>query len=77
MQLEGRVRRAWGKLTNDAMTAIQGDREVLVGRLQERYWHTREKVEHEFDGGPQVRQAAGMARDVHSGIVLREIAGWG
>ncbi len=50
MQLGGRVRRAWGKLTNDAMTAIQGDRAVLVGRRQERYGHTREEVEHEFDG---------------------------
>jgi uncharacterized protein YjbJ (UPF0337 family) len=49
MQLKGRVRREWGKLTNDDIAAIQGDREVLLGRLQERYGHTREEVEHEFD----------------------------
>ncbi|HEY6555331.1 MAG TPA: CsbD family protein [Vicinamibacteria bacterium] len=49
MQLKGRVRKQWGKLTNDDMASIQGSREVLLGRLQERYGHTREEVEREFD----------------------------
>jgi uncharacterized protein YjbJ (UPF0337 family) len=49
MQLKGRVRKEWGKLTNDDIAAIKGDREVLLGRLQERYGHTREEVEREFD----------------------------
>jgi len=31
------------------MAAIKGDREVLLGRLQARYGHTREEVEREFD----------------------------
>jgi uncharacterized protein YjbJ (UPF0337 family) len=31
------------------MASIQGSREVLLGRLQERYGHTREEVEREFD----------------------------
>ena len=48
-QLRGRVRREWGKLTNDDMAAIKGDREVLLGRLQERYGHTREEGERELD----------------------------
>jgi uncharacterized protein YjbJ (UPF0337 family) len=54
-QLKGRVRREWGKLTNDDIAAIQGDREVLVGRLQERYGHTREEVERELDDWPASR----------------------
>jgi uncharacterized protein YjbJ (UPF0337 family) len=49
LQLKGLVRKEWGKLTNDDMAAIKGDREVLLGRLQERYGHTREEVEREFD----------------------------
>ena len=49
MQLKGRVRKEWGKLTNDDIAAIQGSREVLLGRLQERYGHTREEVEREFE----------------------------
>lgn len=49
MQLRGRVRKEWGKLTNGDMAAIKGDRDVLLSRLQERYGHTREEVERELD----------------------------
>jgi uncharacterized protein YjbJ (UPF0337 family) len=49
LQLKGRVRKEWGKLTNDDIAAIKGDREVLLGRLQQRYGHTREEVEVEFE----------------------------
>jgi uncharacterized protein YjbJ (UPF0337 family) len=38
-----------GALTNGDMAAIKGDRDVLLSRLQERYGHTREEVEREFD----------------------------
>jgi uncharacterized protein YjbJ (UPF0337 family) len=48
-QLKGCVRRQWGMLTNDDMAAIKGEREVLLGKLQERYGHTREEVERELD----------------------------
>lgn len=49
IQLRGRVRKEWGKLTNADIAAIKGDSEVLLGRLQERYGHTREEVEREFE----------------------------
>jgi uncharacterized protein YjbJ (UPF0337 family) len=49
MQLKGRVRKEWGKLTNGDIALIQGSREVLLGRLQQRYGHTREEVERELD----------------------------
>ncbi len=48
-QLRGRVRKEWGKLTNADIAEIKGDSEVLLGRLQERYGHTREEVEREFE----------------------------
>jgi uncharacterized protein YjbJ (UPF0337 family) len=47
-QLRGRVRKRWGKLTDDDLDQIGGDREILVGKLQERYGRTREQVEHWF-----------------------------
>ena len=36
-QMKGKVRQEWGELTNDDMDRIEGSREQLVGRLQERY----------------------------------------
>jgi uncharacterized protein YjbJ (UPF0337 family) len=36
-QLRGSVQEQWGKLTNDDLDVIEGQRDQLVGRLQERY----------------------------------------
>jgi uncharacterized protein YjbJ (UPF0337 family) len=47
-ELRGRVRKRWGKLTDDDIDQIGGDREALVGKLQERYGRTREQVERWF-----------------------------
>jgi uncharacterized protein YjbJ (UPF0337 family) len=47
-QLKGRIRKRWGRITKDDLDQIEGDREVLVGKLQERYGRTREQVERWF-----------------------------
>jgi len=48
-QLKGRVRQEWGRFTNDDVARIDGDREVLLGRLQELYGRTREEAEEEVE----------------------------
>ncbi len=47
-RLKGRIGKRWGKLTSDDLDQIQGDREVLMGKLQERYGRTREQVDRWF-----------------------------
>lgn len=37
IDVEGMARQQWGKLTEDHLTQIEGKRDELVGRLQERY----------------------------------------
>ena len=44
-QMAGSVKEQWGKLTDDDMTIIEGQREQLVGRVQERYGIAREAAE--------------------------------
>ena len=48
-QLKGRVRQEWGRFSNDDVARIDGDREVLLGRLQELYGRTREEAEEEVE----------------------------
>jgi uncharacterized protein YjbJ (UPF0337 family) len=36
-QVEGKVKAKWAKLTDDGLTAINGRREELEGKIQERY----------------------------------------
>lgn len=47
MQIRGDVKNKWGKLTDDDLSMIDGDRDKLIGRLQERYGYSREQAERE------------------------------
>ncbi len=49
MQAKGKIKEQWGKLTDDDLDQIQGNYEMLVGRLQERYGRSREEIEKELD----------------------------
>ncbi|HEY6549142.1 MAG TPA: CsbD family protein [Vicinamibacteria bacterium] len=44
MQLQGKVRQQWGRLTDDDVAQIKGSSEVLLGKIQERYGRTREQA---------------------------------
>ncbi len=44
-QVKGHAKEKWGKLTDDDLDQIQGRREVLVGKIQERYGKTREAAD--------------------------------
>ncbi len=48
-ELRGEVRKAWGKLTDDDLERIAGQRDVLVGRLQERYGIAKEEANRQVD----------------------------
>jgi uncharacterized protein YjbJ (UPF0337 family) len=47
-QMKGSVKEKWGKLTDDDLTVIAGNRDKLLGKLQERYGITKEKAEQEI-----------------------------
>lgn len=58
-RFKGSVREQWGELTNDDVDRIAGDRDRLVGRLQERYGHSRDQAEREVDDwAAELREAA-------------------
>lgn len=48
-QLKGDARVKWGKLTNDDLDQIEGQREKLVGKLRERYGLARDRAERDVD----------------------------
>lgn len=48
-QLEGKARQQWGRLTDDDVTLVKGDADVLLGKIQERYGRTREEARTELD----------------------------
>jgi len=44
-QLKGKAKEKWGKLTDDDMTVIEGKRDQLVGKIQERYGYAKDQAE--------------------------------
>jgi len=48
MQLKGKAKEQWGKLTDDDLDVIAGKRDQLAGRLQERYGLVKEAAEKQI-----------------------------
>ena len=48
-QAKGKAKQQWAKLTDDDLTLINGKRDELAGRLQERYGYAKEDAEREID----------------------------
>ncbi|HVR54515.1 MAG TPA: CsbD family protein [Pseudorhodoferax sp.] len=46
-QFKGKVQEQWGKLTNDDLDVIEGRREQLLGRIQERHGIARDEAERQ------------------------------
>ncbi len=48
-ELKGSVKQYWGKLTDDDMTQINGNKDQLIGKLQERYGYSKEHAQQEVN----------------------------
>jgi len=48
-QMKGKVKEQWGKLTDDDLTAINGRRDQLEGKIQERYGYAKNKARREIE----------------------------
>jgi uncharacterized protein YjbJ (UPF0337 family) len=48
-QFKGEVKKQWGDLTDDELDQIEGDRDKLIGLIQERYGEAQHEVERQVD----------------------------
>ena len=48
-QFKGQVKQKWAKLTDDDLTFIDGKREQLLGRVQERYGIAKDEAEKQLN----------------------------
>jgi uncharacterized protein YjbJ (UPF0337 family) len=46
-QMKGQVQSKWGKLTNDDLDVVNGERQQLIGRIQERYGIAKDEAERQ------------------------------
>lgn len=48
-QIKGEIQKQWGKLTDDELDEIEGNREKLIGKIREKYGYTKERAQMEVD----------------------------
>lgn len=48
-QLKGEMQKQWGKLSDDEVDQIEGERAKLEGKLQEKYGYTKEEAQKAVD----------------------------
>lgn len=46
-QAKGKIKETWGDLTDDDLSVIEGQRDQLVGRVQERYGIAKDEAERQ------------------------------
>ncbi len=48
-EMKGHVKAQWADLTDDDLLAVEGERDKLVGKIQERYGVTKEEAQRQVD----------------------------
>lgn len=48
-QVRGEAKKKWGELTDDELMQVEGNRDILVGKIQEKYGITKEDVNKQID----------------------------
>jgi len=70
-QFKGKVKERWGHLTDDDLDVINGQREQLVGALQERYGIAKEIAEYEIGEFVKSLQEPEVSRSSEPGRLRR------
>ena len=48
-QLKGSAKVKWGELTDDDLDQIDGNKDKMSGKLQEKYGYTKDQADREID----------------------------
>ena len=48
-QVKGKAKQKWGQLTDDDLSVIDGNRDEMIGKIQEKYGVSKEAAENEVD----------------------------
>jgi len=47
-EIKGGIKEKWGKLTDDDLTVVEGNKDKLLGLLQQKYGYAKDKAEQEY-----------------------------
>jgi uncharacterized protein YjbJ (UPF0337 family) len=62
-QVKGSIKERWGKLTDDDLDVIAGQRDQLVGRIQERYGIAKEQARKQVEDWMRMQESYGQVEE--------------
>nr|WP_300004912.1 CsbD family protein [Tissierella sp.] len=48
-QFKGKAKKQWGKLTDDDLDIVEGNADILAGKIQERYGISKDEAKKQID----------------------------
>jgi uncharacterized protein YjbJ (UPF0337 family) len=66
LEIQGRVKEKWGKLTDNDFVEIEGRGEKLLGLLQKRYGYIRDKAEPEYQDTVELAVIVSSIREIRT-----------
>jgi uncharacterized protein YjbJ (UPF0337 family) len=64
-QVKGAIKERWGKLTDDDLDVIAGQRDQLAGRIQERYGIEKDAARKQVDDWMRMQESQGNFVETH------------
>jgi uncharacterized protein YjbJ (UPF0337 family) len=64
LEIKGRVKEKWGKLTDNDLCAIEGKSEKLLGFLQKKYGYLRDKAELKYKDSAELLCIVSNIREI-------------
>ncbi len=48
-QYKGEVKKKWGEFTDDEIDQLKGEKDIIIGKIQEKYGKSKEEAERDFN----------------------------
>ena len=62
-QVKGSIKERWGKLTDDDLDVIAGQRDQLAGRIQERYGIAKDQARQQVEDWMRMQESYGRVEE--------------
>ncbi|WP_040211076.1 CsbD family protein [Clostridium polynesiense] len=48
-QYKGEAKKKWGQFTDDEIDQLNGEKDIIIGKIQEKYGKSKDEAEREFN----------------------------
>ena len=72
LQIKGKIKEKWGKLTDNDLGEIEGKGEKLLGLLQKKYGYIRDKAELEYKDSVELAEIVSRISEIRTATTKKD-----